>query len=212
MRVNSGADHQSKAMGGGLGGEVGVATASSATTLTTNSAVTHTSNDLAGQRVITTLAAIAEGVIVSNTSGTNTVLTVDHWVVPGTTATATTPTSTTPYTIQSGAGPGRVIALSTNATAPSATDTALAGELNNAGGGLNRARSTYSHTLGAASYSLTNTFTANGSDPGSSTVQKIGVFNSTVPVTGILIFESAVTSPPTLVSGDTIAITETVNI
>jgi hypothetical protein len=212
MRVNSGSDFQSVAMGGGLGGEVGVATASSATTLTTNSAVTHVANDLAGQRVITTAAAIAEGVIVSNTSGVNTVLTVDRWVVPGTTGVATTPTATTPYTIQSGAGPGRVLALSTNATAPSATDTVLTGELNNGGGGLNRARSTYSHTLGTASYSLTNTFTANGSDGASNTVQKMGVFNSITPVTGILIFESLVTSPPTLVSGDTIQITETVNI
>jgi hypothetical protein len=212
MRVNSGTDHQAIAMGGGLSGEVGVATASSSTTLTTNSSVSHATNDLANQRVVTTTAALTEGTVVSNTSGTNTVVTVDRWVVPGTTTVATTPTATTPYTILSGAAPARIIALSTSAAAPGATDTTLASELNNSSGGLNRAKATYSHSLGTASYSLTNTFTANSSDGSSNTVQKIGVFNSIVPVTGTMVFESAVTSPPTLVSGDTVQITETINI
>jgi hypothetical protein len=39
----------------------------------------------------------------------------------------------------------------------------------------------------------------------------MGVFNTLVSVAGILVFESAVTSPPTLVSGDTIQIVETIN-
>lgn len=213
MRVNSGADFQSLVMGGGLSGEVGTATATGATSLTTNSAVSHAANDLAGQRVIaTTPNPPVEGVITANTSGTNTVLTVDHWVVPGTTGTATTPTSTTNYAILSGGGPARVIALTTNSTSPSATDTSLASELNNASGGLNRTKATYSHTLGASSYTLTNTFTANSNDGASNTIQKIGVFNTGVSVTGMMVFESAVTSPPTLVSGDTLQITETVNI
>lgn len=213
MRVNSGADWQSAVMGGDLRGEVGTATATTATTITTNSATSHALNDLVGHRVIaTTSNPPVEGTVVSNTAGTNTTLTIDQWTVPGTTVAGSTPSATTNYAILSGGAPAPYIALSTNATAPSATDTTLAGELNNASGGLNRARATYSHTLGTASYTLTNTWTANSNDGASNTINKIGVFNSPKAVTGILTFETAVPSPPTLVSGDTIQITETINI
>jgi hypothetical protein len=212
MRTNSGADIQAVQMGGGLSGEIGVATATTATSITTNSTVSHATNDLVGQRVVAlSSGVVVEGLIVANTSGVNTVLTIDRWVEPGTLVAATVPAATTAYAILSGGAPARFIALSTNATAPAAADTALTGELNNAGGGLNRAKATYSHTLGSASYSLTNTWTANSSDGTSNVINKIGVFNSAAPVAGNLIFESAVTSPPTLVSGDTIQIVETIN-
>lgn len=213
MRTNAGSDLQSVQMGGGLGGEVGTATACTATSITTNSAVVHATNDLAGQQTIAlSSGAVVIGTILSNTSGTNTVLTLEKWATPGLTSVATTPSATTAYAILTGGTPAKHIALSTNAGAPAATDTVLTGELNNAGGGLNRAKATYAHTIGAASYSLTNTFTANSSDGGSNVIQKIGVFNSSVATTGVLQFESAVTSPPTLVSADTIQIVEVVNI
>jgi hypothetical protein len=212
MRTNSGADLQAVQMGGGLSGEVGVATATSPNSLTTNSAVTHAANDLVGQRLIAlTAGAVVEGAISANTAGLNTIIQVDRWTQPGLTTTATTPSGTTAYAILSGGAPARVIALSTNATAPAATDTSLVGELNNANGGLNRAKATYSHTIGTAAYTLTNTWTANASDGTSNVINKMGVFNTLVSVAGILVFESAVTSPPTLVSGDTIQIVETVN-
>ena len=203
-------------MGGDLRGEVGTATATTATSITTNSATSHAVNDLVGHRVIaTTPNPPVEGTVVSNTAGTNTTLTIDQWVVPGTTTAATTPASTTNYCILSGGSPAPFIALNTNATAPAATDTMATfatNELQAAGGGLIRARATYSHTLGAASYSLTNTWTANANDGASNTVNKIGVCNSPKAGTGLLTFETAVPSPPTLVSGDTIQITETINI
>jgi hypothetical protein len=154
---------------------------------------------------------VVEGAISANTAGLNTIIQVDRWTQPGLTTTATTPSGTTAYAILSGGAPARVIALSTNATAPAATDTSLVGELNNANGGLNRAKATYSHTIGTAAYTLTNTWTANASDGTSNVINKMGVFNTLVSVAGILVFESAVTSPPTLVSGDTIQIVETVN-
>jgi hypothetical protein len=215
MRVNSGADFQSVAMGGGLPGEVGTSTATTATTITTNSATSHASNDLVGQRVVVwdaTNTHFVTGTITSNTSGTNTVLTHAGWVIPGTNVAATTPPNASVYCILDGAVPGKWIALSTNATAPAATDTTLTSELNAASGGLIRAKATYSHTLGATSYTLTNTFTANANDGASNVINKMGVFNTWAPVTGNLIFEDAVPSPPTLVSGDTIQITLTVNI
>jgi hypothetical protein len=200
-------------MGGDLAGEVGTATNVTSTSITTNSVVSHTLNDLVGHRVLaTTQNPPVEGLVVSNTAGANTVATVDRWVIPGTSTATTTPGNTTVYAILSGGAPARVIALSTDATAPSATDTALTSELSNTGGGLNRAKATYSHVIGATSYALTYTWTANSSDGSSNTVNKVGVFSSSVPVTGKLVFESAVPSPPTLVAGDTIQITETVNI
>jgi hypothetical protein len=212
MRTNSGADLQAVQMGGGLSGEVGVATATSPNSVTTNSAVTHAANDLVGQRLIAlTAGAVVEGAISANTAGLNTIIQVDRWTQPGLTTTATTPSGTTAYAILSGGAPARVIALSTNATAPAATDSALTGELNNTSGGLNRAKATYSHTIGSAAYTLTNTWTANVNDGVSNTINKMGVFNTLVSVAGILVFESAVTSPPTLVSGDTIQIVETIN-
>lgn len=217
MRVNSGADWQSIVMGGDLHGEVGTATATTATSITTNSSTSHAANDLVGHRIIaTTPNPPVEGTITANTAGTNTTTTVDRWVVPGTTTAATTPGATTNYAILSGGAPGAYIALNTNATAPAATDTMAgtfaANELEAVGGGLVRARATYSHTIGTASYSLTNTWTANSNDGASNTINKIGVVNSPVASAGMLTFETAVPSPPTLVSGDTIQITETINI
>jgi hypothetical protein len=106
--------------------------------------------------------------------------------------------------------PANYIGLSTNATAPAAGDTVLAGELNNAGGGLNRAQALYAHTAGTSSYTLTKTFTANASDGASNTIQKIGIFNAAS--SGTMFLETAVPNPPTLVSGDQLTITETVSI
>jgi hypothetical protein len=214
MRTNNGADLQAVQMGGGLSGEIGIATATTATSITTNSAVTHASNDLAGQRVVAlTSGVVVEGTILSNTAGTATVITIDRWVQPGNSVTATTPSSTTAYAILGGGSPARHIALSTNATAPAATDTTLTGELVASGGGLVRAKATYSHTIGTAAYTLTNTWTANSTDTGGGSVQinKMGVFNSAVSSVGIMLFEAAVPSPPTLVAGDTISITDTIN-
>lgn len=217
MRVNSGADWQSIVMGGGLHGEVGTATATGATSITTNSAVSHTLNDLAGQRVVaTTPNPPVEGTILSNTAGTNTTLTIDLWVQSGTYTAGSTPGATTNYCILSGGSPGWFIALNTNAGAPAAGDVMVAGfatnELQAASGGLVRAVATYSHTLGTAVYALTHTWTANSNDGASNVINKIGVTNSPKSAVGILIFETAVPSPPTLVSGDTIQITETINI
>lgn len=106
--------------------------------------------------------------------------------------------------------PANYIALSTSATAPAATDTTLGSELVAASGGLIRKQASYSHTTAATNYVLTAAFTANTNDGASNTIQKIGVFNASSA--GTLVFETAVPSPPTLVSGDIITVTETVNI
>lgn len=97
--------------------------------------------------------------------------------------------------------PANYIALTSNATAPNATDTALANE---ATAGLARVQaSTISHTAGTNTYSLQKTFTSDQSI----TINKIGIFNASS--TGTIVFETTITAA-TLVSGDQLQITETV--
>lgn len=204
MKVNSGNDGQAQAMGGDLAGATGTATGVTATTLTDTGAAfgTYTGH------MVTMGGAYA--VVVSNTG---TVLTLDRWYTPGSPggAAATTPTAGV-YVILPGQAPYWYMALSTDGTAPAATDTTLASEINVAGAGLTRKLATYGHTLGVASYSLAATFTVNGSDTGlPRTIQKAGIFNSIVGATGRMQFETAV-SPSAVMSavGDQVTLTDTV--
>jgi hypothetical protein len=101
------------------------------------------------------------------------------------------------------------IAVTANATAPSAASTTLTAEISTAGGGLLRAQATYAHTASTNTTTLTKTFTANGSDSLPVTIAKIGVFNAST--VGTLGYETLLSSTATLTaSGDNVAITETV--
>lgn len=103
------------------------------------------------------------------------------------------------------------IALTANATAPSAGNTTLTAEITTAGGGLLRAQATFAHTGGTATYTLTKTFTGNGSDAYPVTLAKIGVFNAST--VGTLGYETLLSATATLAaSGDNVAITETVTV
>lgn len=103
------------------------------------------------------------------------------------------------------------LALTANSTAPSASDTTLAGEITTAGGGLVRAQATYAHTAGQSTYTLTKLFTANGSDVLPVTIAKIGVFNAAS--SGTMAFTTALSPTATLsASGDSITLTETVTL
>lgn len=102
------------------------------------------------------------------------------------------------------------LALTANVTAVSAGDTSLTGEITTGGGGLIRAAATYAHTPGAASYTLTKTFTANGSDSLPVTIGKVGVFNAsssgTMPWARLLSATATISA-----SGDTLTVTETIS-
>lgn len=100
--------------------------------------------------------------------------------------------------------PANYIGLTANSTAPAATDTTLTGEVTT--GSLARAQATYAHTTAAASYTLTKTFTSDQSI----TIAKIGVFNAATA--GTMVFETLLSATATLVSGDQLTITETVNL
>jgi hypothetical protein len=214
LKVNSGNDIQSRALGGGQVGSTGQATASSATSLT-NSGAAWTTNQWAGARVFATVSAtqMVFGNIISNTA---TVLTVDQWYTVATPggAAGSTPSSTATYVITDGNGPAWFMGLTANSSAAVATDTSLAGEITTAGGGLVRKICPYAHTAGVASYTLTPVFTANGSDSLPVTIAKIGVFTSMVvsDTTSTMMFETLLNSTATLSSsGDQLTITETIS-
>jgi hypothetical protein len=94
------------------------------------------------------------------------------------------------------------IALSNSGATPSATDTALASEITT--NGLARANATAAHTANASSYTLSYTFTATGTQA----AQNIGVLNASSG--GTLCFENTFTQV-SMISGDTLAVTYTIN-
>lgn len=208
MRTNGGADAQSACMAGDVVGFAGTATATSSTSLTMTAAGWTT--DAFIGHIITT--GVVYGVITTNSA---TVATVDRWYqpsLPGGTV-GTTPGNVA-FAILPGNAPYWYMAITTNATAASATDTTLASEITTAGGGLIRKLATYAHTTGAASYSLAATFTVNGSDTGLPvTIAKIGIFNTLVGATGRMQFETVLgTSAVLSAVGDAVTITDTVSL
>lgn len=208
-------DFQSKAMGMGpsfaFASAQGTATGASATTLTNSGATFPTAGQgLAGcivAAVAATSGLLVYAVIVSNTG---TVLTVDQWYDPTSTSAAVSAniaSATAKYVILPGQNPAAWLALTQDSGAPAATDTTLASEL--AASGFSRAVGTYSHTAAASTYTLSHLFTASGT----ATINKEAVFGAcNTTAGGVMPFESAEPSPPTLVSGDTLTQTVTITI
>lgn len=209
-------DFQSKAMGMGpsfaFATAQGNATAATATTLTNSGAsFTTAGQGLAGQIVVASrnssgTGSTVYGVIVSNTG---TALTVDQWYDPtsATGAAGTTPNATSAYVVLPGQNPASWLALTSSGTAVTAADTTLASEL--AASGFTRAVGTYAHTAAATTYTLTKLFTASGT----ATINNEAVFGAcNVTGGGVMPFVAAETSPPTLVSGDTLSQVVTVTI
>lgn len=213
MRVNSGVDIQARQMAS-TEGLTGTASATSATTLTGTgfSASTGPNTGHVGKIVAcgpnsSGTGSVVFGVIISNST---TVLTVDQWYNPATLAAGTTPNATCTFQVLPGGISAFYMALTENETAPGASDTSLSGELS--GSGWTRALCTYAHTTSATTYTLTKTFTS--ADASARTIKKMAILNafSNAGTPAQMLFESLITSPPTLVSGDTITVTETVTI
>lgn len=97
------------------------------------------------------------------------------------------------------------IAVSTDTVAPAATDTSLTSEQTT--NGLARAAGTFAHTAGTTSYTLTKTFTYTGGT--SITLSKAAMFNASTG--GTMAFEALFGATATLVNGDQITVTWTVN-
>lgn len=205
MRVNGGADMQADELGGGTLGATGSATSPTSTGFTTTGL---TSGAHVGKLVV--LGGVW-GVVTANTT---TAVTVDQWYTPGlgSTAAAATPSAGT-FVILPGRAPAIFMAITTDATAASATDTSLASEITAAGSGCLRKLATYAHTTSATSYTMTTTYTYTSTDSsfGSRTIAKMGMFNTVPPATGIMQFETLLSATATLTAtGDALTVTQTV--
>jgi hypothetical protein len=110
--------------------------------------------------------------------------------------------STTP-----GTAGANYIALSTDTTAPAATDTSLLSEQTT--NGLARAQGTLSHTAGTNSSSLAHTWTYTGAT--STTIAKVGLFNAASA--GTMVAETLLSSTATVsANGDQITVTWTITL
>ncbi len=211
-RVAVGRDIESDSLLGFISGYRGTtATAPTATTFTTDG-VNIPVNSLAG-RIIST--ATVFGIIQSNTSAANSVLTIDRWyaadALPATvgTAAAATPAAGT-WQILPGNAPGAYMAQTATATAAVDGDTVLTGEIATAGGGLIRALATYAHTAAGTTSTLVKTFTANGTDALPVTVAQIGIFQGVVVAASRMIFRTVLNANLTYTAnGDQGQITHT---
>lgn len=223
LRVNAGNDWQAALMDGSSNkGESGTATSVAGTVLTNTGAAFPTTAVISGAtggyvgHIICAgpnsagTGSVVYGVIVTNTATT---ITVDRWVAAGSPfAAGTAPNGTCTYQILPGQAPAWFLALSSTVQSGAAGDTVLAGELTT--NGFARANyTTLTHTLASSAYSLANTFTASGT----ATINSEALFNGsgaagiTATTGGVMAFENAEPNPPTLVSGDTLAQTVTVN-
>lgn len=203
-----GRDQIAAALGGllPLGGQGSPATATSATSFT-STATPWTVNQLAGMVAIFPVTNITTAPVFGNIiSNTTSVATIDKWHNPDDT-TGTTPAATNSFIIVPGAGPCRYMAITENASAASASDTALTGEITT--GGCARALATYAHTLGTNTYTLQKAFSVTATFPA---IHKMGIFSSGTGTAGVMIYESVLNADASVVNGDTLTVTETVTI
>jgi len=175
-------------------------------TTATDSTQAWTTNQWAGHDV---MVGSVVGTVLSNSA---TVLTVARWETPGSRsgAAAATPASGV-YQIGAGNCPAVWVALTANNATPTTggADTTLTGEITTAGGGLVRKVIVYGHTAGTNTYTLTGTYTANGTDVLPVTVAKVGDFQAQNG--GRLMYETLFASTVTLsASGDNFQLTDTI--
>lgn len=165
------------------------------------------------------------GTILQHTVGPPAVITIDQWTDPTTGAIGSNP-ATGQYVIAPGNAPAIYMGLSVATLTIAAThafltnDASTVSEIWNSGGGLNRALAAYAHTVGTATYTLTKPFTSTGSDPASSTVHRVGIFQHQVAAapstttTGIMVYETNLSADAIITNNgtDSLTVTETVTI
>jgi hypothetical protein len=208
---SAGGRDQLSALAGGLvatGGQGSPATATSGTTFTATG-TPWTTNLLAGMRAVFPITNITTAPVYGNIiSNTTSVATVDGWwAAAEPPAIGTTPASTNAFIILPGGSPCRYMALTENAGAPAAGDTALTGEITT--GGCARSFATYAHTLATGTYTLIKAFAVTLSFPA---IHKMAIFNSGSGTAGSMMYESALNADANVVNGDTLTVTETVTI
>jgi hypothetical protein len=184
----------------------GVNTSVGATSLTDSGAVWAT-DGYKGWRVYSPVTNIATGIVYGNVgSNTGTVLTIDQWWTAAD-GVGTTPAAGNSYIVYPVCIP-RFMGLTTNTGTPSASDTVLTGEITS--GGCARAKATYAHTPGAATYTMqvvfavTSTFT---------NIHKMALFSALNPTAaGVMALEAVLNQDATVGNGDTLTVTDTITL
>jgi hypothetical protein len=228
---NDGKDLVARSVGGDTTGKTGSTTSSPGATTVTDTGGAFTASTAGPQNGSTgphqgglvghmVVMATAYGVVISNTT---TVLTIDMWHTFATPDTVATTPSTGAYYILPGQAPAAYTGISIATRVFTAADQTLTNdgsaisELWFSGGGLKRKLATWAHTTGTATFTLTTTWTANGSDTLPQTVAKWGAFAAevtaapTLATSGPMLFNTLLGSTATLAtSGDNVTTTNTV--
>lgn len=214
---------QSNMMGGGLVGFTGTLSSATSTTATSAAVTSVTANQYAGCRIHvlqTATGPMVYGHIISHTSGTTPVFTIDRWYTvgtPGAVTAATAPSAGYYYSIEDGGIPSAwYMGLSATAYG-NVSDTALTGENWHSAGGLNRKICAYANTQSTTpvTWTIVGSFTGNGSDTYPLAVVTIATFVSMGPVGGppggaaTLMSEATITSATLAASGDQLSVTDT---
>lgn len=188
------------------------ASATSATSVTVTGTPLTASNlgspqlGVAGMRVWMPVTGITTAPVYGNiVSNTTSVITIDQWWTVAD-ATGTTPASTNALHIAPGGiAAARFIALTTNSSAASASNTTLTSEITTAGCG--RALGTYAHTYGASTLTLTKAFSVTGT---LTAIHRAGLFAAlTSAGADPMLYESALNVDATVANGDTLTCTWT---
>lgn len=205
--ANNGGRDQVAAM---LGGKLGFGVSGTIATASSSTSLTATGTPFVADAYIGNIVVAEEStnspVHATISTNTTSVLTVDAWR-NGDDSSGTTPGSTANYHIIAGNAAARYIALTENASAASASSTSLTGEITT--GGLGRALGTYAHTLGAATLTLTKSFSVTGTFPA---IHRAGLFQVSTASSSLLSFETVLNADANVVSGDTLQVTWTITI
>lgn len=203
-------------LGGAIpaGGSGSPATATSATSITATATPWTASNlatpqlGLAGFRVYAPVTGLTTAPVYGNiVSNTTSVATIDQWWT-ATDTVGTTPANTNAFIIGAGGfSSARFIALTTNASAASATDTTLASEITS--GGCGRALGTFARgsnpSGGSGSFTLTKAFSVTSTF---TAIHKAGLFCClTSAGADPMILETVLNVDATVANGDTLTLT-----
>lgn len=218
LLTNIGRDVLHSSIGGFIGAGVTTAspaTATSATSITTTGTPLTASNlatpqlGVASFRVYASVTGVGTPPVYGNIiSNTTSVITIDKWWTVAD-ATGTTPASTNGFIIAPGnIASVRFMALTTNASAASASNTTLTGEITN--NGAERALATYAHTQGNSTQTLQKAFSITGT---LTAIHRMGLFCA-LSAAGAdpMVFETVLNQDATVGNGDTLTVTDTITV
>jgi hypothetical protein len=179
------------------------------TTLVTDSALAGSASLYNGWRLYSPITGLTTPLVYANcaTGGSSTTIVIDQWWT-ATDTTGTTPAINSVYLLVPMCA-GRFMAVSGNTTAPTASDTTLAGE-ETGGVGLNRTKATYAHTGGNATYTEQVAYSVTGT-PATNPIHKMALFTAANPTAGgIMVFATILNADATVGNGDTLTVTDTI--